>query len=156
MFILWGFIRKKTYLSGKNRIYRMNRIFHARIVAGQFLFLLLVSGLAVYMLWNKHVVLAVFFMFWLIVLIEKLIHTTYTVTTDGRLVLCFGRFRRSREIRLEEVTAVRRASSMRVGGFALVSYVLVQYGAGRHVALFPVKEEEFIKLMEKRSSVFSQ
>lgn len=33
----------------------MNRIFHARIAVGQFLFLALISGLAIYMLWDKYV-----------------------------------------------------------------------------------------------------
>ena len=61
----------------------MNRIFHARIAVGQFLFLALISGLAIYMLWDKYVLPAALFMLWLIVVIEKLIHTTYTVTPDS-------------------------------------------------------------------------
>lgn len=128
----------------------MNRIFHARIAVGQFLFLALISGLAVYMLWNKLVLLAALFMIWLVLVVEKLIHTTYTLTPDGRLVLYFGRFRRGREILLKDVVAVERASSMLVGRFAVMRYVLVRHGAGKCEVLFPVKEEEFIRLMEKR------
>ena len=115
----------------------MNRIFHARIAVGQFLFLALISGLAIYMLWDKYV-------------LPALIHTTYTVTPDGKLKLYFGRFSRSKEILLKDVISVERASSMQIGRFAVMRYVLVKYGAGKCEVLFPVKEEEFIRLMEER------
>ena len=40
----------------------MNRIFHARIAMGQYLFLILIGILAVYMLWYKSPFLAAIFM----------------------------------------------------------------------------------------------
>ena len=128
----------------------MNRIFHARIAMGQYLFLILIGILAVYMLWYKSPFLAAIFMLWLVVIIEKLIHTTYTVTPDGKLVLSFGRFSRSKEILMKDITSVERASSMQVGRFAVMRYVLVKYGEGKCVVLLPVKEEEFIRLLEER------
>ena len=70
----------------------MNRIFHARIAAGQYLFVILAGTIAVYGLWEKNILVAVLFMLLLVVSIEKLIHTTYTVTTDNKLSLFFGRF----------------------------------------------------------------
>ena len=127
----------------------MNRIFHARIAMGQYLFLILIGILAVYMLWYKSPFLAAIFMFWLVVIIEKLIHTTYTVTADNRLLLFFGRFSRGREILLKDITSVERTSSMRIGRFAVMRYVLVRYGEGKCVALLPVKEEEFIRLLKQ-------
>ena len=94
----------------------MNRIFHARIAVGQFLFLALISGLCHFICcWDKYVLPAALFMLWLIVVIEKLIHTTYTVTPDGKLKLYFGRFSRSKEILLKDVISVERASSMQIG-----------------------------------------
>ena len=128
----------------------MNRIFHARIAMGQYLFLILIGILAVYMLWYKSPFLAAIFMLWLVVIIEKLIHTTYTVTPDGKLVLSFGRFSRSKEILMKDITSVERASSMQVGRFAVMRYVLVKYGEGKCAVLLPVKEEEFIRLLEER------
>lgn len=128
----------------------MNRIFHARIAMGQYLFLILIGSLTVYMLWNRLPLPAALFMLWLVVIIEKLIHTTYTVTPDGKLVLFFGRFSRGKEILLKDITSVERASSMQVGRFALMRYVLVKYGGGKCAVLLPVKEEEFIRLLEER------
>ena len=72
----------------------MNRIFHARIAAGQYLFVALAGVIAVYGLWEKQILIAVLFMLLLVVSIEKLIHTTYTVTADNKLLLFFGRFSR--------------------------------------------------------------
>ena len=82
--------------------------------------------------------------------IEKIIHTTYTLTADGRLVVYEGRFSRRRERSLAEVVSVERRSSMQVAGRALVRYVLVVYKDGKHDALQPVNEEEFIRALEKR------
>ncbi|WP_308756119.1 PH domain-containing protein [uncultured Bacteroides sp.] len=128
----------------------MNRIFHARIAAGQYLFVVLAGAMAVYGLWEKHILVAVLFMLLLVVSIEKLIHTTYTVTTDDRLLLSFGRFSRGREILLKDITSVERTSSMQIGKFAVMRYVLVRYGKDKCAALLPVKEEEFIRLLEER------
>ena len=127
----------------------MNRIFHARIAAGQYLFVALAGAIAVYGLWEKQILIAVLFMLLLVVSIEKLIHTTYT---DNRLLLFFGRFSRGKEILLKDITSVERASSMQIGGFAVMRYVLVRYGEGKCAALLPVKEEEFIRLLEQRMS----
>ncbi len=128
----------------------MNRIFHARIAAGQYLSLAMVGVLTVFMLWYKHPLLAAVCMLWLVVIIERLIHTAYTVTPDGKLVLSFGRFSRSKEILLKDITSVERSSSMRIGKFAVMRYVLIKYGEGKCVALLPVKEDEFVRLMEER------
>ena len=102
----------------------MNRIFHARIAAGQYLFVALAGAIAVYGLWEKQILIAVLFMLLLVVSIEKLIHTTYTVTADNKLLLFFGRFSRGKEILLKDITSVERTSSMQIGGFAVMRYVL--------------------------------
>lgn len=128
----------------------MNRIFHARIATGQYLFIILAGALAVYGLWEKYILIAVLFMLLLIVSIEKLIHTTYTITPDNKLVLFFGRFSRGKEILLKDITFVERGSSMQIGKFAVMRYVLIKYGEGKCIALLPVKEDEFIRLLEER------
>lgn len=127
----------------------MDRIFHARIFPAQILWVALVAFLAVWALWQKHPVLAAVFMLCLVFSIERLIHTVYTVTADGRLVVCRGRFVRSRERRIADIASVRRATSFKVGGRALFTYVLLVYKDGRHEALQPAKEEEFVNLIEK-------
>ena len=88
----------------------MNRIFHARIAVGQYLFLVLATIIVIYAMWMQHAVMAILFMLLLIIAIERLIHTTYTLTTDGRLLLFYGRFSRSEEILLKEIISVHKNS----------------------------------------------
>lgn len=128
----------------------MNRIFHARIVLGQYFMLAIITFLAVYFLWDKRPLLAVFWMLWLVFLIERLIHTTYTVTAGGTLQISHGRFSRLRERPLSDIVSVGQVSSMRVAGYAVVHYVLVRYKDGRHDALMPAGEEEFIRVLRDR------
>lgn len=128
----------------------MNRIFHARIVPGQYLFLLLMAVLAFWSLWEKNILLAAACMLWLVFLIERLIHTTYTLTADGFLLIDRGRFSRRRKRPYADIVSVSRASSMQVAGHAVVRYVLVRYKDGAYDALLPVKEEEFIRQLTRR------
>lgn len=91
------------------------------------------------------------FMLLLVIAIERLIHTTYTLTTDDRLLLFYGRFSRSEEISLKDIISVERASSMKIGRFAVMRYVLVKYGTrGKCAVLLPVKEDMFIKTLTNR------
>lgn len=130
----------------------MNRIFHARIAIGQYLFLLLVTGVAIWALWNKHVVLAVLMVILLVLGIEKLINTTYTLTSDGHLVLYYGRYMKGKTILLSEVTAVERVCQIRLFGVGLMRCVLVYHGNNTE-ALMPVKEEEFIEVINKKRMI---
>ena len=127
----------------------MNRIFHARIAIGQYLFLFLVAGMTVWALWDKHIVLALIMAAILIVGIEKLIHTTYTLTSDGNLVLYYGRFMAGKTISLQEVTGVESVCQIRLFGVGLMRCVLVHHG-NKTEALMPVKEEEFIEVINKK------
>ena len=127
----------------------MNRIFHARIALGQYLFLFLVAGMTVWALWEKHILVAIVMAAILIVGIEKLIHTTYTITSDGNLVLYYGRFIQGKSIPLHEVTNVERVYQIRLFGVGLMRCGLVHHG-NKPEALMPVKEEEFIDVINKK------
>ena len=112
--------------------------------------LLLATAVAVYGLWNKHIVLAALFMLLLIGAIERLIHTTYTLTDDGRLLISHGRFSRTKTVPLDNIASVERASTMRIAGRGWLRCVLVRCKDGRCHTLFPVKEEEFLKTLARR------
>ena len=127
----------------------MNRIFHARIVWYQY-FLLVVLGINAFgFLWCKNIILATLMMLFLIVIIEQIIHTVYTVTTDGLLILNYGRLIRKKTIPIAEITSVRKVHSMKFGNFAVTNYLLIDYGNGKYDSVLPVKEKEFIELIKK-------
>ena len=127
----------------------MNRIFHARIVWYQY-FLLVVLGINAFgFLWCKNIILATLMMLFLIVIIEQIIHTVYTVTTDGLQIHNNGRFIRKKAKPIAEITSVRKVHSMKFGNFAVTNYLLIEYGNGKYASVLPVKEKEFIELIEK-------
>ena len=59
----------------------MDRVFHARVGAARYLALLMFTFMLVYCLWVKYILIAVLWGILLLHFIEKIIHTTYTLTT---------------------------------------------------------------------------
>lgn len=133
----------------------MNRIFHARIAWYHYFLLAVLTANAVGALWTKAALLGVLFVLLLIVVIEQVIHTTYTLTADGVLLVDKGRFSRGKRILLSEITSVEQCRSMRFGRFSVTRYVLIGYGGGKYEALMPVKEREFLRLLRSRLSGLS-
>ena len=128
----------------------MNRIFHARIAWYQYFLLVVLTVNVVGALWCKYILPAVLLILMLIVVIEQIIHTVYTVTPDGILEISTGRFIRKKVIPISEITAIRKCHSMKFGRFSVTEYVLIEYGKGKFVSVMPVKEREFVELLEKR------
>jgi len=122
----------------------MDRIFHARVTFVNYVALFLIGGMTLWALWDKHVLIALALVLLLIVCIEKLIHTTYTLT-DDKMVLYYGRFIKSKEVPLAEVKQIRGYKSMLNHG------VLIDYSENKFVLLQPVKEEEFVQILMKRT-----
>ena len=128
----------------------MNRIFHARIAWYQYFLLVVLTVNVVGALWCKYILPAVLLILMLIVVIEQIIHTVYTGTPDGILEISTGRFIRKKVIPISEITAIRKCHSMKFGRFSVTEYVLIEYGKGKFVSVMPVKEREFVELLEKR------
>ena len=128
----------------------MNRIFHARIAWYQYFLLVVLTVNVVGALWCKYILPAVLLILMLIVEIEQIIHTVYAVTPDGILEISTGRFIRKKVIPISEITAIRKCHSMKFGRFSVTEYVLIEYGKGKFVSVMPVKEREFVELLEKR------
>ena len=129
----------------------MNRIFHARIAIGQYLFLVLTTIIVIYAMWMQHAVMAVLFMLLLVIAIERLIHTTYTLTTDDRLLLFYGRFSRSEEISPERhylcgAGLVHENRTFRRDALCAGEV----RNEGKCAVLLPVKEDMFIKTLTNR------
>lgn len=74
----------------------MDRIFHARIPLYMYFFIALVGALALLFLWTMMPLCGLAMLLLLIVAIERVIHTTYTITTDGFLIISHGRFQQKK------------------------------------------------------------
>ena len=128
----------------------MNRIFHARIAWYQYFLLVVLTVNVAGALWCKYILPAVLLILMLIIVIEQIIHTVYTITPDGILEISTGRFIRKKVIPVSGITAIKKCHSMEFGRFSVTEYVLIEYGKGKFVSVMPVKEREFVGLLEKR------
>lgn len=134
----------------------MNRTFHARIAVYQYLLLLIFAANAFVFLWFKYTIAALFIILLLIFIIERIIHTTYTITKENHLMISQGRFSKKIDIPIREVTAMRRCNSMKFGHFSVTNYILIEYGKNRFASVMPVKEEEFLDVMFKRMNQLTE
>lgn len=130
----------------------MNRTFRPRIAAGQLAFLLLVAGLIVWAWWDRHIVVVLLLAVLAVVCMERLLHTEYTLTAGGTLRLSYGRFARSRDIRAADIVAVERVRQLGIGRYWLMRCVVVRCRDGRAVALTPANEDEFVRVLLKRTA----
>jgi hypothetical protein len=128
----------------------MNRIFHVKIAQGAYIFLVLCTALMVIAFWYQEAIVGMIMALLLIVNIERIIHSTYTLTADGKVVVYYGRFYKGKTISLTDITDVELKRSSGFGGIMPSKYVLVHYENKNLLSLVPVKPEEFINALVKR------
>lgn len=131
----------------------MNRIFHARVPWHTFFLLLLLLIIALWSYWERSGILAALSLLLMVVLVERSIHTSYTVTTDGMLLISRGRFSKLFSIPLLDIHRIEQVRRVRLGSFCLNSYLLVYYGSStgeeKVVSLIPSNEEELVTYIQK-------
>ena len=113
----------------------MNRTFHYRVSFLNYAAIVVVAACALFAFWHRsapNVVLGVGLMAVVVLMVERIIHTSYVFTDDGMLVVCKGRFSRT---------------------LTILKYVLVRYGAGREISLQPVNDEAFISEVRRRQAL---
>lgn len=128
----------------------MNRIFHVKIAGTTYLYLILLTAAMILAFWCMKAIIGLVIALGLIVAIERIIHSTYTLAADGKLVVYHGRFYKGKTIPLTDITDVELKRSSGFGGMMASTYVLVHYGEGKLLSLVPVKPEEFINALVKR------
>ena len=105
----------------------MNRIFHVKIAGGTYLFLILLTAVMVFAFWCMKAMIGLVVALGLIITIERIIHSTYTLTADGKLVVYYGRFYKGKTIPLTDITDVELKRSSGFGGIMPSKYVLIHY-----------------------------
>lgn len=128
----------------------MNRIFHVKITGGTYLFLILFTALMIAAFWYQLAIVGLIMALVLIINIERIIHSTYTLTDDRHLVVYYGRFRKAKSIPFVGITDVELKRSSGLGGLMVSKYVLVHLGTTGLLSLVPVKPEEFVNVLVKR------
>ena len=127
----------------------MDRVFQARIRISSILLLAAVTVAAVYFMWCKNGILMAVALLFMVVVIEMMVKTAYTVKASGMLVIKRGRFSRTVEINLQDIESIERINRFRVFGRTMSKYLLIHVKGGVSVAVMPVNEEGFVKCIEK-------
>lgn len=127
----------------------MDRVFQARIRISSILLLAAVTVAAVYFMWCKNGILMAVALLFMVVVIEMMVKTAYTVKASGMLVIKRGRFSRTVEINLQDIESIERINRFRVFGRTMSKYLLIHVKGGASVAVMPVNEEGFVKCIEK-------
>ena len=128
----------------------MNRVFHARILPGHYLALGVFAYLLIHAFWVHSALLALLCMVVLVLVVERVVHTQYTVTADGKLQVDRGRFSKLKEIAPADILRVEQAKAPLLGRLLVSHCVLVHCKDGKTLTLVPVKEEEFVRVLRKR------
>lgn len=128
----------------------MNRTFRARITLGHYLFLLLTASMTVWTLWDKKILVAIVFIALFIIGAERLIHTLYTITHDGKLILYYGRFSKSKIIELRDIKSLERAKGDGSFGLFRMSCILIVSNDSNTVAVIPKDEIGFTETLMSR------
>ena len=127
----------------------MDRTFHQRLSPATSCGILAFGLLALYMFWIKSVLAGCLLATVVIVIIERIVHTTYVFSNDGEEEMLYidnGRFSKTRQIRVNDIVLCRKMST----GFGLSQYVLLQCGHKRLVSVQPDNADAFIAEVKKR------
>ena len=133
----------------------MSRTFQHRVTPSALVSILLLAFLTLYFFWHRggfHVIIALILLVTTTLVIERVIHTTYTLTDDGFLEIYQGRFSGVRRLPLTDIVSVEVKKPF----LGLANYVLIMYGANHFVSVQPDNEEAFIREIKKRQDVFSR
>ena len=127
----------------------MNRTFAHRVTLPAIVSVVIIAALALFFFWQRKpamVVAATLLTVLDVSAIERLIHTTYTLTADGLLIISRGRFASRRVVSLEKVKEV----SVRHAPFWLYRYVLIEYGSNSETTAMTDNDDAFVHEMRKR------
>lgn len=119
-------------------------------MTGTYVLLFLFAAVMVRAFWDMQPIVGLVMAMALVVTIESIIHSTYTLTTDGNLVVYRGRFRRTQTIPLTDITDVELKRMHALGRLTAADYVLVHLRTGQHLSLMPLCPEEFMRALVKR------
>lgn len=126
----------------------MNRTFAHKVSVAAVACIAICAGAALYCFLQRQGVYALcglLVMAVAVAAVERTVHTEYVLTADGWLLVRRGRFARQLTVAVAEITRITKRHAF----LHLVSYVLIEYGAGHVAVVQPADEEHFINELKK-------
>lgn len=130
----------------------MNRVFQTKIQAGNWILLAAIFVVTAHFMWQANGLLILISLLLMVVIIERMIHSRYTLTHDGLLIIEKGRFSRKQQIAITSIERIERVSGIRIMGKTLNSFLLITCSDGKQYAVTPSNEADFLKYIEKKKN----
>ena len=130
----------------------MSRLFHAKIQFQSWFLLLAILFVFVYSAWHRQPIFMLITLALLILMIDRMIHTTYTITPTD-IIIHTGKFSKDKAIPLQNLLRVEKISGLRLFGHSFNSFLLLTYqenGSEKSQAVIPQNFDDFVKCLQKR------
>lgn len=127
----------------------MERTFHEKGSWAGFALVLILSGFVFHLFWYRssiNALMALILSGFLLIVIDKMINSTYTFTDDFKLIIRNGKFSKESVIMINEITDARIVN-MKIFNRR---YVLVSYGPDRELGIRPDGEQRFLRELRRR------
>ena len=130
----------------------MNRQFQAKISIKHYALLAVLLSVAIYFVWHTEMlsyqgcgILMAVVLLLMVIVIERMIHTTYTITSDHTLIISNGRFSKKKNIHLDDIDRIDQIRRYRIGNKSLHTYLAIVLKNNTEYYITPRNEEDFIK-----------
>jgi hypothetical protein len=100
---------------------------------------------------EKAFIFGALFTLWVIYMVEKVLHTTYTITPERVLIISQGRFYKKRIIPIDEIESIDELYSLKLAGISVTKFILIKHKK-EYYSLLPAKEKkaELFQLLTNR------
>lgn len=128
------------------------RTYRARLQAGNWILIILISALTIYLIWEGNGLLIAASLVFLLIIIERSVHTEYKIS-QTELIIDNGKLSKTINIPISNIKRIERIRKFRIGHKAIISYLIIVYGDEKTVSVIPQHEEDFIyQIMKIRQS----
>lgn len=129
-----------------------SRTFQHRVTLPAVVVIVLVAAVAFSFLMSRDTVLSVVALILVcldVVVMERVIHTSYTLTDDGMLLVDRGRFARRQAIHVCDILRME----LRKTPLCRMHYILIEYGPRKYVSIQTDNEQGFIAEITRRQKM---
>ena len=129
-----------------------SRTFQHRVTLPAVAVIMLVAAVAFSFFMSRDTVLSVLALLLVcldVVILERVIHTSYTLTDDGMLLVDRGRFARRQTIHVCDILRME----LRTTPLCRMHYILIEYGPRKFVSIQTDNEQGFMAEITRRQKL---
>lgn len=124
------------------------RTYRARLQTGNWILIILMSALTIYLIWEGNGLLIAVSLVFLLIIIERSVHTEYKLS-QTELIIDNGKLSKTIIIPICDIKRIERIRKLRIGHKAIINYLIIVYGDEKTVSVIPQHEEDFINQILK-------